>query len=312
MARILITGGAGNIGSALVKRLVQRPEHEVLVVDNLSTGSLSKLPKGLANFRFVRADVNDIHAVTSIVARHAPEYVFHYAAVVGVQRTLTNPIAVLNDIKGIQNILELAKNTGVRKVFYSSSSEVYGEPVEMPQREDVTPLNARLPYAVVKNIGECFCRSYHQEHGLDFVIFRFFNTYGPDQTPDFVLPRFLQRALRNEPIGIYGDGSQTRTFCFVDDNVDACIAAMESDACSGQVINIGSDLEMTILELAERIVKRTGSRSRIEHLPPLPEGDMRRRCPDVTRMRELLGRPLLSVDAGIDRMIEHYRRSEAT
>ncbi|GAB4197888.1 MAG: NAD-dependent epimerase/dehydratase family protein [Sandaracinaceae bacterium] len=307
MAKILITGGAGNIGSALASRLSASPEHEVVVVDNLSTGSMSKLPVGRANLRFVRADVNDIHAVTSIVVRHAPEYVFHYAAVVGVQRTLQNPIAVLNDIKGIQNILELAKNTGVKKVFYSSSSEVYGEPVEMPQREDVTPLNARLPYAVVKNIGECFCRSYRQEHGLEFVIFRFFNTYGPNQTPDFVLPRFLQKALRGEPIGIYGDGSQTRTFCYVDDNVDACVAAMTSEACEGQVINIGSDVEMSILDLARLVIARTGSRSRIEHLPPLPEGDMRRRCPDVTKMKQLLGRPLITVEEGIDRMIAHYR-----
>jgi len=307
MAKILITGGAGNIGSALAKRLVEDPEHDVLVVDNLSTGSVSKLPSGRPNLRFVRADVNDIHTVTSIVVRHAPDYIFHYAAVVGVQRTLQNPIAVLNDIKGIQNILELAKNTGVKKVFYSSSSEVYGEPVEMPQREDVTPLNARLPYAVVKNIGECFCRSYQQEHGLEFVIFRFFNTYGPDQTPDFVLPRFLQKALRHEPIGIFGDGSQTRTFCYVTDNVDACVAAMQSDSCAGQVINIGSDLEMTILDLAKMIIARTGSRSRIEHLPPLAEGDMRRRCPDVTKMRQLIGRPLVSVEEGIDRMAAHYR-----
>lgn len=307
MAKILITGGAGNIGSALASRLSASPEHEVVVVDNLSTGSMSKLPVGRANLRFVRADVNDIHAVTSIVVRHAPEYVFHYAAVVGVQRTLQNPIAVLNDIKGIQNILELAKNTGVKKVFYSSSSEVYGEPVEMPQREDVTPLNARLPYAVVKNIGECFCRSYRQEHGLEFVIFRFFNTYGPNQTPDFVLPRFLQKALRGEPISIYGDGSQTRTFCYVDDNVDACVAAMTSEACEGQVINIGSDVEMSILDLARLVIARTGSRSRIEHLPPLPEGDMRRRCPDVTKMKQLLGRPLITVEEGIDRMIAHYR-----
>jgi len=291
----------------------ERPAHSTythaLFIDTPPAGSLASLPKPGPNFRFVGADVNDITAVTSVVVRHAPDYIFHYAAVVGVQRTLANPISVLNDIRGIQNILELAKNTGVKKVFYSSSSEVYGEPVEMPQREDVTPLNARLPYAVVKNIGECFCRSYQQEHDLDFVIFRFFNTYGPNQTPDFVLPRFLQKALRDEPIGIYGDGSQTRTFCYVTDNVDACIAAMSAHEYASQVINIGSDVETPNRAPTETIIAQTGAKSKLEFLPPLPEGDMRRRCPDVAKMRQLLGRPLVTLDEGIGQMLEHYRRS---
>ncbi|MFM7902004.1 MAG: NAD-dependent epimerase/dehydratase family protein, partial [Bacteroidota bacterium] len=153
------------------------------------------------------------------------EYVFHYAALVGVKRTLENPVMVLNDITGIKNVLNLSKNTGVKRVFFSSSSEVYGEPVEFPQNEHTTPLNSRLPYAIVKNVGEAYLRSFKQEYDLAFTIFRFFNTYGPQQSNDFVMSKFITAALSNTDITIYGDGSQTRTFCYIDDNVDACLSA---------------------------------------------------------------------------------------
>src|SRR6185312_4294759 len=137
------------------------------------------------------------------------DYVFHYAAMVGVKRTLNNPMTVLQDIEGIKNILSLSKNTCVKRVFYSSSSEVYGEPVEFPQNENTTPLNSRLPYAIVKNVGEAFFRSYQREYGLDFTIFRFFNTYGSRQSQDFVVTKFIDEALGNQDITIYGDGNQS-------------------------------------------------------------------------------------------------------
>ena len=152
------------------------------------------------------------------------DYVFHYAAVVGVKRTQENPIMVLNDIEGIKNVLQLSKNSSVKRVFFSSSSEVYGEPVELPQNEETTPLNSRVPYAIVKNVGESFFRSYFKSYGLPYTIFRFFNTYGPNQSEDFVIAKFLKSALINEDITIYGDGSQTRTFCYVDDNINTCIS----------------------------------------------------------------------------------------
>ena len=181
------------------------------------------------------------------------DFVFHYAAVVGVKRTLKNPMMVLEDIEGIKNILLLSKNTGVKRVFYSSSSEVYGEPFEIPQNEKTTPLNSRLPYAIVKNIGEAFFKSYQEEYGLDYTVFRFFNTYGVNQSDDFVVPIFIKLALKNDPIHIYGDGLQTRSFCYVDDNVDACINAINAPSCLNDVINIGSDKEQTILSLAQEI-----------------------------------------------------------
>ncbi|MFZ1615847.1 MAG: NAD-dependent epimerase/dehydratase family protein, partial [Flavobacteriales bacterium] len=231
------------------------------------------------------------------------DYVFHYAAVVGVKRTTDHPVSVLHDIDGIRNVLDLCKNTGVKRVFFSSSSEVYGEPVEFPQNEHTTPLNSKLPYAIVKNIGEAFLRSYQREFGLDYTIFRFFNTYGPAQSKDFVVSKFIRAALKGEDITIYGDGSQTRTFCFIEDNIAATVAAFNGKAAINDVVNIGNDKETSILELARLIVDMTGSASKIIHLPPLKEGDMTRRMPDITRMRQLLGRELLPLRKGLEQIL---------
>ena len=232
------------------------------------------------------------------------DYVFHYAALVGVKRTLNNPIAVLRDIEGIKNVLSLSKNTGVKRVFYSSSSEVYGEPVEFPQNEDTTPLNSRLPYAIVKNVGEAFFKSYQKEYGLNFTIFRFFNTYGPNQSTDFVVSKFIDLALNDQNITIYGDGNQTRTFCYIDDNRDTTIKIFEEELFLNEVINMGSSTEVRIVDLAKKIIQITGSSSSIIHLNPLKEGDMTRRQPDNSRMLKVLNRDLTTIDKGIRRMIE--------
>ncbi|WP_282043180.1 NAD-dependent epimerase/dehydratase family protein [Winogradskyella flava] len=306
MSNILITGGAGNVGSALAKELAKDKSNVIVIVDNISTGSKDKVPK-LDNVVFIKADVNNYQDVVPVFGRYNFDYVFHYAAVVGVARTLENPMSVLEDIDGIKNILSLSKNTGVKRVFYSSSSEVYGEPFEIPQNEQTTPLNSRLPYAIVKNVGEAFFRSFYNEYGLEYTIFRFFNTYGPNQSDDFVVPRFLRAALKNENLFIYGDGKQTRSFCYVDDNVDSCIKAMHSEDQVNEVLNVGSDIEMTILELAQRIIKFTNSKSEIVHLPALKEGDMARRCPDNTKMKKLLGRELVPLETGLDKLIEFYK-----
>lgn len=304
MKKILVTGGAGNIGGALVSALINSGRYKVTVVDDLSTGSLSKIPtRETANFDFIKSNVNRLGEISPIMLSHQFDYVFHFAAVVGVERTQQNPVAVLNDIEGFKNILSLSKSSSVKRVFFSSSSEVYGEPVELPQHEHRTPLNSRVPYAVVKNVGECFFRSYYQEYGLSYTIFRFFNTYGPKQSTDFVISRFLAAALKNQPITIYGDGTQTRTFTYVDDTVETCIKCFESELVLNDVINIGSDKLITIKSLAELIIDITGSKSKITYLPPLKEGDMTRRQPDNQRMREILGRDLLPVEDGIKRMI---------
>lgn len=303
---ILLTGGAGFIGANMAERLAQNPEHQVVVVDNFRTGEPAKLPnpEQYPNVRFIKCDVNVFEDISSIFYAFKFDYVFHYAALVGVKRTLANPVSVLNDIHGIENILKLSKNTGVKRVFFSSSSEVYGEPVEFPQNERTTPLNSRLPYAVVKNIGESFLRSYYQEYGLEYTIFRFFNTYGPKQSRDFVVSRFMHLALEGKPLTIYGDGQQTRTFCFIKDNIDACYAAFEKDMFINDVVNVGGNIEVTIKELAEVIIDVTKSSSSLKHLPPLPEGDMTRRLPDTTKMDQLLQRPRIKLQEGLKTLLE--------
>jgi UDP-glucose 4-epimerase len=304
MNKILVTGGAGNVGGALVEKLLSDKTNFVVVVDDLSTGYLSKLPEVETDqWKFIKADVNNYNEISSIMLSYSFDFVFHFAAVVGVSRTQENPVSVLEDIQGIKNILDLAKNTSVKHVYFSSSSEVYGEPVELPQHEHKTPLNSRVPYAVVKNVGECFFRSYQQEFGLDYTIFRFFNTYGPNQSTDFVVSKFLSAALKNQDITIYGDGSQTRTFTYVDDTVETCCQILKHGILKNDVINIGSDKLMTVLELANLIISVTGSQSKIKHLPPLKEGDMTRRQPDNTKMKEILNRDLIPVEDGIRKMM---------
>lgn len=304
MSRILVTGGAGFIASDLAIRLADDPSNTVVVVDDLLTGDVRKLPDPLPpNMHFIKCDVNRFEDISGVFYANHFNYVFHYAAVVGVKRTTDNPVMVLRDIDGIRNVLDLSKNTGVKRVLFSSSSEVYGEPVEIPQNERTTPLNSKLPYAIVKNIGEAFLRSYQREFGLDYTVFRFFNTYGPKQSRDFVVSKFIRAALANEDITLFGDGLQTRTFCYIDDNIDACLNAFHGNQVVNDVVNIGSDIEITIKDLAKMIVELTGSSSKLVHLPPLEEGDMTRRMPDITRMRELLGREMLPLREGLERVL---------
>ncbi len=302
---ILITGGAGFVGSCMADKMITDPDNFVVIVDNLLTGSLKRLPDPkYKNWHFVKADVNNWNEISSIMLSRHFDYVYHYAAVVGVKRTLDHPIMVLKDIEGFKYLLDLSKNTTIKRFFFSSSSEVYGEPFEHPQNEMTTPLNSRLPYAVVKNVGESFLKSYKQEFGLDYTIFRFFNTYGPKQSTDFVMSKFIKAALANQDITVYGDGSQTRTFCFIDDNIEATANASYGDLHINDTVNIGSDQEITILDLAKTIISVTGSKSNIVHLPPLEEGDMTRRKPDISKMRALLNnRELTPLENGIQRIL---------
>jgi len=303
---ILVTGGAGNVGSALVERLIENANNFVVVVDNLRTGSKEKLPEAPNNnLKFIHCDVNHEEEITSVFHTFSFDYVFHYAALVGVKRTLNKPLDVLEDIDGIKNVVKLAKNTGVKRIIYSSSSEVYGEPVEYPQHEETTPLNSRLPYAIVKNIGEAYLKSYQQEFGLDYTVFRFFNTYGPKQAKDFVISKFINAALNNKDITIYGDGSQTRTFCYIDNNINATVAAAFSDQGKNKTINIGNNVETPVLELAKTIISLTGSKSKIVHLPALEDGDMTRRNPDITVMKSLVDQEIYSLEEGLKKVLEN-------
>jgi UDP-glucose 4-epimerase len=293
----------------LAEKLAENPENELVLIDNFMTGFKEKIPTSKHhNIRFIKADVNEFADISSIFASFSFDYVFHYAALVGVLRTLDNPVKVLNDIQGIKNVLMLCKNTGVKRVYFSSSSEVYGEPVEFPQNEHTTPLNSRLPYAIVKNVGEAYLKSFKQEYDLDYTIFRFFNTYGPKQSKDFVVSKFIFAALKGNNITIYGDGSQTRTFCYIDDNIEATTNAFYKSMYINDVVNIGGEDEVPILELAQTIIKLTNSDSKIVHLPALEEGDMTRRKPDITKMKELLGsKPKISLEDGLKRVIDNHK-----
>jgi UDP-glucuronate decarboxylase len=304
MTRILITGGAGFIGSCLAEKLAENPDNFIVVVDNLRTGEQRKVPVSVHNnVRFIKCDANDYRDISAVFFAHQFDFVFHYAALVGVLRTLQNPVSVLDDIAGIENILKLSKNTGVKRVYFSSSSEVYGEPVEFPQNEHTTPLNSRLPYAIVKNVGEAYLRSYEKEFGLEYTIFRFFNTFGPKQSRDFVISKFLRAAINNEDITIYGDGSQTRTFCFIDDNIEACTNAFYQNMFVNDVVNVGGTIEVPILEVAKIIIGITKSNSQVRFLPPLEEGDMTRRKPDTTKMNKLISRKLVTLEEGLAKVI---------
>lgn len=311
MPNILITGGAGFVAGALAQALASDANNTIVIVDNFETSRPEAVPDSPhRNLHFIKCDVNDYRDISGVFFGHRFDYVFHYAALVGVQRTLDNPVRVMRDLDGIRNICDLSKNTGVQRVFYSSSSEVYGEPFEIPQNERTTPLNSRLPYAIVKNAGEAWLRAYHAEYGLNYTIFRFFNTYGPRQSHDFVVSRFVRAALAGENITIYGDGLQTRTFCYIDDNVEACRRIFEQNHFMADVVNIGSDHEITILELANTILKVTGSSSKIVHLPALKEGDMSRRKPDISKMRQVIARDLTPLHAGIQHVIDAHNLAE--
>ncbi len=302
----LITGGAGFIGSSLAEAWLHRdPQVFLVLVDNLRTGSKKNLPDFARDrWRFLKVDVNRYEEIAPVFFRFQPRIVVHCAALVGVERTLAHPLEVLQDTRGIEHIARLSALTQVERLFYTSSSEVYGEPVQLPLHEEDTPLNARLPYAVVKVYGETVFRTYQEEYGLPVTIFRLFNTYGPRQSPDFVISRFLQAALRGEPITIYGDGKQTRTFCYIDDVVEFFFRCLETPETQNQVYNVGSDQEITILQLAKTIRRLTQSTSPIVFLPPRARGEISHRRPDNRKMRHLLGRPLTPLEEGIRKILQ--------
>ena len=312
MKKILVTGGAGNIGSSLVAGLLKSENYHVSILDNLSTGSLENLPQSSKSFwRFIDCDVNNLTQLKQVLNQDTFNYIFHYAALVGVERTQKNPLKVLEDIEGIKNILNLAVECKAERIFYSSSSEVYGEPVEIPQNEITTPLNSKVPYAIVKSVGESFMRTFHDHYQLDFTIMRFFNTYGPRQKNDFVISKFIELALQNKDITMYGDGRQTRSFLHVDDNIEFTIKILKNKKLLNDVVNVGSDIEIKIIDLANMIIENLLSKSKVIFLPPLKEGDMTRRKPDISKMKEVYQKEIISLEEGIE-LVASANKSENT
>jgi UDP-glucose 4-epimerase len=298
--RALITGGAGFIGSHLAERLL-RTGHEVVALDNLSTGSMQNLANVVndARFRFVYDDVRNPHTLHVLVAES--DVVFHLAAAVGVQLIVDQPVHTIEtNIHGSEVVLATA-NKFRKPVLIASTSEVYGKSENVPFREDDDTVlgstkYSRWSYACSKAIDEFLGLAYHQQYGLPVVVARFFNTVGPRQTGRYgmVVPRFVEHALKNEPIAIYGTGKQSRCFGYVGDVVGAVIDLMNSKGVAGRVYNIGATEEISIDGLADKIIEMTRSKSKKKYLSyeeayGRPFDDMMRRVPCLDRIKQAIG-----------------------
>jgi UDP-glucose 4-epimerase len=317
--RYLITGGAGFIGSHLARALVGR-DHEVVALDNLSTGTELNL-SGLGdepNFEFVHGSVLDSMLVDELVSR--VDIVVHLAAAVGVKLIIDQPLKSLTtNIRGAEIVLDAAWKRGV-KTLMTSTSEIYGKNSSGPLSETSDrilgpPSVARWAYSTSKAVDEIQAQAYFREKGLPTIIVRLFNTVGPRQTGKYgmVMPRLIDQALSGSDLTVYGDGTQTRCFCLVDDVVEALMLLLDSDAAVGDIFNVGSPEEVSISELAKDIIFRTGSSSSVRIIPyddAYEEGfeDMQRRVPDITKINQTLGwKPEASLGQILERMIEYAR-----
>lgn len=313
-ATILVTGGAGFVGSNLVGRLLECGAR-IICFDNFSTGKKANIAEFSShkNFVLVEGDANQKEELRLVFSNFTFDYVFHYAATVGVVRTNEQPLAVLRDIDGIKAILELSQTGGIKKVMFSSSSEVYGEPAELPEKED-SRLNAELPYATVKLIGEHYLKAYHTTFGLRTCSLRFFNVYGPKQDSSsygFVAGVFLRQALQGKNITVFGEGIQTRDFVYVDDNIEAALLALVSDATDGEVMNIGAGNPVTILQLAQTVQRVCQNpQVAIDFLPLRKNGEIIHRCPDITKMKEYIHfTPRYSLETGLEKTFAWYKNN---
>jgi UDP-glucuronate decarboxylase len=306
--RILVTGGAGFIGSHLCERLLAMG-HDVLCLDNFFTGSRANVDHlvGDRRFELLRHDVTEpiLLEVDRIYNLACPASPVHYQY---------NPVKTIKtSVMGTINMLGLAKRVRAR-ILQASTSEVYGDPEVHPQPEaywgNVNPIGPRSCYDEGKRVAETLMMDYHRQNGVDVRIVRIFNTYGPRMAENDgrVVSNFIVQALRGSDITVYGDGSQTRSFCYVDDLVEGMLLTMEAEGVTGPV-NLGNPWENSILEFASRIVEMTGSRSRIVHLP-LPTDDPRQRQPDITLARQRLGwEPAIQLDEGLRRTIDYFSSS---
>ncbi|RJP26683.1 MAG: SDR family oxidoreductase [Actinobacteria bacterium] len=309
--RILVTGGAGFIGSHLCDRLVAEG-HDVVCLDNLCTGDLRNIEglQGDPHFRFVLADATaPINLEVDTVAHLAsPASPVDYSRL-AVETMLVNSL-------GTYQALEVARKNGVRFLM-ASTSEVYGDPLEAPQGEDyhgnVNPVGPRACYDEAKRFAEALISSYQRIYGQQAVILRIFNTFGPRMRREDgrVVPNFILQAIAGEPLTVYGDGTQTRSFCYVDDLVEGIYRALTVDAALGEVINLGNDGEMTILALAEKVKEITGSHSEITYMS-LPEDDPQRRQPKLDKARTILKwEPKIGLEDGLRRVVEWFQESPA-
>jgi UDP-glucuronate decarboxylase len=305
--RILVTGGAGFLGSHLCDRLL-RDGHEVICLDNLFTGQKANIAHFAGNprFEFVRHDVIDPF-------KYEVDQIYNLACPASPPHYQYNPIKTIKtSVMGAINCLGLAKRVKAR-MFQASTSEIYGDPQVHPQPEtywgNVNPIGRRSCYDEGKRCAETLCFDYHRENKVDIRVVRIFNTYGPRMNPQDgrVVSNFIVQALQGNPITIYGNGSQTRSFCYVDDLIEGFLKLMDApDGVTGP-INIGNPGEFTIRQLAEIVIEMTGSRSEIVQMP-LPQDDPLQRRPDITKARDVLGwQPTIPLRQGLERTIDYFK-----
>ena len=319
--KALITGGSGFIGSHLAERLLSLG-HDVLVLDDLSTGSIDNIThlKSLPGFSYVIDTVTNEQLLAEMIDRS--DVVFHLAAAVGVKLIVEQPVHTIEtNVHGTEVVLKHA-NKKKKLVFIASTSEVYGKSTDVPFREEAdlvlgATAKHRWAYACSKMIDEFLALAYWKERKLPVVIVRLFNTVGPRQTGQYgmVLPTFVRQALAGQPITVFGDGTQSRSFTYVGDVVDALVALMTEPKAIGGVFNIGNTGEVSIRELADRVKAATGSNSPIQYIPydqAYEEGfeDMPRRVPDIGKLAKLIGyEPKVGLDEIIRRVVQHFRES---
>ena len=309
---VLITGGAGFIGSWLCDSLIKQ-NARVICLDNLSSGlkENTKHLLGEENFCFINHDVSEPLRIETKV-----DYVMHLASRASPLEFEKYPLEILkSNTLGLMNALEIARRDKARLLF-TSTSEIYGEATVFPTPETyrgyVNTLGIRGCYDEAKRAGEALCMAYLRQYDLDVRIVRIFNTYGPRMRADGVygrvIPRFMSQALNNEPITIFGDGSQTRSFCYITDQVEGLLRYLTADSLKGEVINIGNPHEYSVLDLANLIITMTGSNSQIEY-HPLPQDDPTRRFPDISKAQALLQwHPRVSLEDGLHSVYTYYRR----
>ncbi len=296
--KYLITGGAGFIGSHLAEKLIARGD-QVVVVDNFLTGSANNI-SGIKNkIEVKQGDILDKAVIDRLVA--SSDYVVHLAAALGVFNIVNNPLSSLRtNLQGSEVVLEVC-NKNRKPVLIASTSEIYGKNDKVPLNEEDDriighPLKSRWSYSEAKAVDESLAYFYYLENKLPIRIVRFFNTVGPRQVGHYgmVVPRFVIAALKNEPLSVYGSGDQIRCFCHVDDAVRALLLVMDSGKAVGEVFNVGNNQQITIMELAKKVIELTGSSSTIEKISyekAYPEGfeDMQRRVPDISKIKQVLG-----------------------
>lgn len=311
--KFLITGGAGFLGSHMCDLLLVNGT-KVVCVDNLSNGKLVNINhlKNNKNFKFYKKDINNLSQIKPVFSKEKPDYVMHYAAMVGVKRTSEKPLEVFKDIEGIKNIAESSRINKIKKILFTSSSEVYGEPVKLPIAEDDT-FNGKWPYSLVKILGEQYLKAYYEVYGVPVTILRYFNVYGPRQDfgdSGFVVSVFLKRAVDGKPLEIFGTGEQTRDFVYVEDNVRLSLKAFLNDKINGHPMNIGSGRSIRVLDLANE-VKSLFPNINVVLKSARSKGEIKYRTPDVSFMKKVIkDEPRVKLENGLKKTLAYLKNGK--